>query len=452
MSKTLKGKRTRCPNGSRKNKKTGMCEPKSGPKERAQGIIQRFMKKTKHARIAHFLNATCKDSGQCIEFGKEIKKIKEFFGNFDLSYVKDDIRRIGSAQNGFVNELKFTHKGYSSYAVLKSSSTNNSDNLMYEYKVGQFLNKMSLLYPCFVETYKLFKYNNLDSFNYFKSHNVIPASVLKTHITPQTYDLVSACKTPTFNSVLIQHLKGARTMYDLVNRQDTALSYDLLTILYQIYFVLDQMKDIFTHYDLHSKNVMLYETPGKYIQYHYHSDKIISFRSTYVAKIIDYGRCYFKDGAYSSTDFRDEICAKKACNTRSSGKCGDNVGFSWLLPPVAYHVDSSSLNKSHDLKLVETVVNQFLYLDPNLVWWIKDIVKEIHADLIYVGGDQYGTPERINCPFKICTVSNMRVRLEAYFDGTPLDAIFDNYYSARTKLGDMHIYSDGRPLQFIENV
>lgn len=460
-------KRKRCPNGTRKNKKNGQCEPRPVKTLKTSNIstltkhantIQRFMKTTKHARISHFLNKSCPDSNICIAFGKEIKKIKEFFGNFDLSYVKDNIRRIGSAQNGFVNELKFTHKEYSAYAVLKSSSSVNSDNLMYEYRGGLFLNKMSLLYPCFVETYKLFKYNNLTSFKYVKTHRNIPSDRFKQHITLQDYDLKSACKSPVINSVLIQHLKHSNTMFNVLNTADISLNYNFLTLLYQVYFVLDQMKDIFTHYDLHGNNVMLYEpSPTKYIHYHYHLDtEVVSFKSIYVAKIIDYGRCYFKDDVYSSKEFLHEMCAKKECNTRKSGKCGKKAGFAWLSPPIDFYVDSSSSNKSHDLKLIETLLDMIRYKSmykqlPTLLPWFRGCVSNLYSDLIYQGGVDYGTPEKIYCPFKLCSVSGVSERLKDELKNINLDTLFDTYYLSRTKLGDMHVYSDGSPLQFIES-
>ena len=96
--------RRKCPNGSRKNKRTGICEPyppvnapvpvaplvvnapvivsHNTPNRNAR-VVQRFMNKTKHKRIARFLLSVCSDSGVCIAFGKEINKIKAFFGNFN---------------------------------------------------------------------------------------------------------------------------------------------------------------------------------------------------------------------------------------------------------------------------------------------------------------------------------------------------------------------------------
>lgn len=368
-----------------------------------------------------------------------------------MSYVKDPIKRIGSvSSNGFVNEIKFTHKGYDSYAVLKSSTTNTADNLMYEYRVGQFLNKMSLLYPCFIETYSLFKYNV--GWNHAKTNSLIDASIFKTYLTQQPYDLIVACKQPKYIAVLLQHLKNAITIADLVNIGNDSLNYDFLTLLYQVYFVLDQMKLIFTHYDLHCENVLLYEpSPTKYIQYHYHSDTIITFKSIYVAKLIDYGRCYFKDGNYSSKNFHAEVCKTKECNTKTRGKCGTNVGFSWLNPPVEFHVNSSVRNQSHDLLMVVHFLKRISNRNPMLLPEIGAFIQDMTINLIYRGGVEYGTPEKIKCPNKICTVSQLRISLGYYMNFVDLDDMFDKYYPNRTKLGDMHVYSDGRPLQFIES-
>jgi len=447
--------RKRCPNKSRRNKKTGLCEPYSNPKtkKKATEIIQRFMKKTKHARISNFLNTVCEDSGICIAFGKEGKKIREFFGNFDLSYATDHVRRLSDSlysKNGFVSEIYFTHKGYSSYAVLKSATFNYSDNLMYEYRVGQFLNKMSLLYPCFIETYKLFKYNSVSSFNYVKSHPDISTAMLKTHITPQDYDLTRACKTPRFNSILVQHLKASVTMFKFINSIGQSLNYNFLLQLFQVYFVLDQMKDIFTHYDLHANNVMIYRpSVEQYIHFHYHLDtEILSFKTMYVAKIIDYGRCYFKDDNYSSKDFINEICAKKECNTTKTGRCGKKVGFTWLSPPVNYHIDSTKPNQSHDLNFLDHVLDTIRYKNSSILLpWFRLCIEQLHSEIIYQGR---GTPEKIYCPFKICKVSDVCPRILAMLKNVSLDAMFDTYYPSVTKYGDMHVYSDGTPLQFIK--
>ena len=446
----------RCIKGTRRNKKTNKCESYTLPNRvtsltpdtRNAKIIQRFMKKTKHKRIAAFLNALCNDSGVCIAFGKELKKIKAFFGNFSFDYIKDPIKRIGAVSaNGFVNELKFTHKDYSSYAVLKSSIDDESDNLMYEYRVGQFLNKMSLQFPCFVETYKLLKYPEYDSWELVKTTKSMEASVFKENVAPQEYSLSEACKSPKYTAVLIQHLKGVILMEDLVHSSnEAAMNYDFIATLYQIYFVLDCMKDMFTHYDLHGQNVLLYEpSKHKYIRYHYHTPtETIEFNSIYLAKMIDYGRSYFKDGTYSSKELYEDLCKEPQCNI--DDQCGSNSGFVWMDPDGPHHIVSSVSNKSHDLRLVYYLLGKIgnKALSPS----VSDFVNEVSYNLKYDG--RFGTKERTCAVPTICDVTDMKNVLERYAKVKLLDSEFDIYYSGRTKLGDLHVFSDGRTIEFKE--
>ena len=131
-------------------------------KTKARKIIGRFMNKTKHRRKAMFLRAVCLDSGVCLAFGTYANEIKKHFGGFaNFEYATAPIKRIGSpSANGFINEIQYDHRGYKAYAVLKSSVKPNSDNLMYEYMVGQYINKLNKRFPCFVETYGYYIYDD----------------------------------------------------------------------------------------------------------------------------------------------------------------------------------------------------------------------------------------------------------------------------------------------------
>ena len=466
--------RRKCPNGTRRNKRTGTCEPypalvpvppvpiapvpvplsasQTTPNRNAR-VVQRFMNKTKHKRIARFLSSVCSDSGVCIAFGKEINKIKAFFGNFNLSYVKDPIQRIGAdSANGFINEIKFTHQEYSSYAVLKSSNSAHSDNLMYEYRVGQFLNKMALRYPCFVETYNLYKYKTENSWKFCKKNKIINADVFKSHLELQSYDIKEACKSSKHLAVLIQHLKGVISMTDLVDREHESLNYNFLTVLYQVYFVLDNMKHVFTHYDLHGNNVLLYEPSNtKYIQYHYHSAAgVTTFKSIYVAKIIDYGKSHFTDDTFSSSMVRDSVCAEKTCNNKTRGRCGENVGFGHLTPPIMHNINPSNPNISHDLRLYYYLIR--VLLSKPHAELLPNISKIIHDDIgrKLLFESRYGTREKLVCSRnEICNVNVLHAKLKVGLASLNLNAMFNQYYPGRTKLGDMHIYED-RPLEFME--
>ena len=414
---------TRCPKGSRK--KNGECVPthpeKPGLVEKAMSRIQMFMNRTKHKRREMYLKTICSEAGVCIAFGIEALKIKEYFRNFSFDLV-DRVKRIGvPSANGFVNEVRFTKRGYNAFAVLKSSASYGADNLMYEYRVGQFLNKMSLLFPCFLETYGLFKYTSHDDWYHMYSTQEVTPYVFRNSIDPQPFDLAVGCEKSRHIAVLIQHIRGCQTVKEWLTPQTVQ---HMLPILFQVYYPLFHMRKNFTHYDLHTENVVLYEpAPGKFIQYHYHTDKgIISFQSPYIAKIIDYGRSYFKDGE-DSKDIYDQLCRIPECvNT-----CGDKRGFGTF--PLSnethfYHIVSQKKNESHDLRFLTMVLET---VKPYAPWF-----KEFNLEYKH----QYGTAEK-SCKRKQCDVEGVYKQLEKMV----LDSVKGDVY------GELHVYSD-RPLEF----
>jgi hypothetical protein len=325
----------------------------------------------------HFLKTICSDSGFCLTFGKEDNKIKQFFDGFTtFKYAVNPIKLIGKPSgNGFVNQITYERDGYKAYAVLKSSARQNSDNLMYEYKVGQYINTLTKKFPCFVETYGLFKYNDTIAYHFMQekeTHSSKTIASLKSKI-----DLIpninwnTACEKSQYLCLLIQHFSDVITLYDFVklNKKNILkLSNIILSIFFQIYIPLALLEDTFTHYDLHSNNVLLYPVPnGKYIKFNYNipphlvakygllSNKI-EFYSPFVVKIIDYGRSYFKNGPENGKTVYDEICAAPKCNDLSFSSCGEIYGFQWntpLNPAWTSKVSASVNNNKYDLELLD---------------------------------------------------------------------------------------------------
>jgi len=324
----------------------------------------------------HFLKTICSDSGFCLTFGKEDKKIKEFFKGFTtFEYAVDPIKRIGKLSgNGFVNQITYERDGYKAYAVLKSSMKAHTDNLMYEYKVGQYINTLTKKFPCFVETYGLFKYNDIIAYYFMQekeTHSSKTIASLKSKIILiQSIDWAKACTESQYLCLLIQHFSGVITLYDFVKLNEKnilKLSNVILNIFFQIYIPLALLEDTFTHYDLHTNNVLLYPTPnGKFIKFNYNipanlvakyglsSDKI-EFYSPFIVKIIDYGRCYFKNGAEDGQTVYDQICATPKCNHPSFSSCGELYGFLWnapLNPSWNSRLSASVNNNKYDLDLL----------------------------------------------------------------------------------------------------
>jgi hypothetical protein len=406
-------------------------------------IIKNFMLRTKSKRKSNYLKIVCSDSGVCIAFGTNSKKIVDFFDGFTTFNYVTNIKQIGEvSSNGFVKEIHYQRKGYNSYAVLKSSVRSRSDNLVYEFIAGQFINKLNNYYSCFVETYGLYYYKNLENWMHAKITPMISTPNLKKSLDLQTtvYDYKKMCEQSKLAAILIQHLKNASTIHSKM-RDHSFIVNELAGVLYQIYMPLAQLSDRFTHYDLHSSNVLLYEPiQNKYIEYHYHlTNEVVRFKSRYIAKIIDYGRSYYHSTdpvIINPTDIYDNLCIEPSCDQ----DCGAEMGFQWFDDARSnFYINSKIANKSHDLRLL-TILKPFLE-SANINIPLLNVLKKVVYGEGLVGTDrQYGTESsESGLPNHIKNVSDIEKELRTIIVDVPL----------QDKIGDLHIYTDGRIMEFI---
>ena len=381
---------------------------------RARNIIGRNFQKHQSKIRANFLKAICSDSGVCLAFGKEQNKIKRFFHNFsDFSLVNGNARRLGKpSTNGFIYEIPYERNTYRAHAILKTSTTNQSDNLVYEYFVGQYINTLTQHYPCLVETYGLYQYKNPDRWlsakrsksimnldNYFRKLNVPNMFQYNNSVI---HVIKESCKFPKLQSVLIQHfhdVESFESYTSLCNKlKGIDQEYTQLITLFHVYYFLHHNRENFTHYDLHTDNVLLYQPfadPDKKIKYVYHigKGKTIEFQSQYVIKIIDYGRSYVK----GVTEFYKNMCDQKECDPN----CGKDKGYELMneVPPEQndfYNITSLYPNVSHDLRLYNMVVKN------NKNFTIKSLKPPLYVE-------EYGTPpvkKNNTDPSEVCNVSD----------------------------------------------
>ena len=333
--------------------------------------------KTKKNRPVSGFRVKCPDSIECIGFGEEIFSINAFFRHFtDFTLIDNhvDSERIGDvSNNGFIYKLSYLNDGYSSLAILKSTQKINSDNLMYEYNVGLFINSICPYYTCFLETYGLFKYNTMADYNKFKTNKKVSKAELHNSLTSIPLDYSIGCPNSQTISLLVQYVNGI-SLTDLIMMNvdnTTFVNYDLWCILFQIYYALSQLGDNFTHYDLHTSNVMIYvPNIGDPITYNYYLAKgDITFKSRYIAKIIDYGRSYFNNGQPngSSSDVYNRTLSIRPCDSNYRFGTIPDGGTQYGMPwggLSAYNIDTRKRNVSADLRLFYMVGRQ---LDRNNV-------------------------------------------------------------------------------------
>lgn len=406
-----------------------------------------------------FLNIICPDTGMCIAFGNNADQLTRYFNGFTkFDYVISPTNRIGQpSANGFIRQIEYTKKGYKANAVLKSAKTGDSDNLLYEYLVGvKYVNRVVKLFPCFVETYGFYYYDTPISWDFFKNNIIVDPTELR-HLTLQhDINYVNACIKSIFGSVLIQHINNALTLREMCAIPNF-ITNDLIYILFIIYHSLSSMSTSFTHYDLHTSNVLIYKPiDNHYMEYHYHyiDGTTNSFFSSYIPKMIDYGHSYFNNGNVNSLKIYEKICNTRECDP----KCGDDFGFTWLDPVPHYGISSSQKNESHDLRLLNDLkFAPYIKLPPT------NPLKKLFDKLIYAvgmpySGKKYGTVENVTKTTFAASgtytdiynvIGAFNVLKHIINKPDVINENINNYPNQPlTKMGDLHIYENGTPMKY----
>jgi hypothetical protein len=247
-----------------------------------------------------FFKYVCKNSGECIGFGNESNTILQYFDHFShFDYLQKLEKFPIDSVNGFIYELKYEKEGYNAYSILKSNQQEDTDSLYIEYMNGKYINEHFVPYfPCFLYTYQLLKYKSDEAYRYMRDNNVQMEHMNLLLDVNNNMDLLEACDNPIHIAILLQHVHTKISLHSfLENEEPDIISRELLPILLQIYIVLRELKEIFTHYDLHLANVLLYKPfENRCILYKYKVDNTeIVFYSSYIVKLIDYGRAYTKN-------------------------------------------------------------------------------------------------------------------------------------------------------------
>lgn len=239
----------------------------------------------------------CPVSGECVAFGRGEDVFQSWFSDIRKAGITS-IRPIGGISvNGFVRELKRSVGGYDSYVVLKSNLDRTSDNLYYEWLVGQYLNTFMNRFPLFVKTYGVYEYAPGDK-QLMQDH---PEAALPVIARLQDTSVERSIVEPENICIVVQQVYNAIPFQELINlhkrqQPNEELKHEILCVLYQVYFVLPLIPG-YSHNDLHDNNVILTFAKDKYYEYKYTKNgHTLSFNTMYAAKIIDNGRgvCPFK--------------------------------------------------------------------------------------------------------------------------------------------------------------
>jgi len=192
--------------------------------------------------------------------------------NQRIKQLIDGLKRIGT-ESAFGYALSATVNNIPGLFIIKSSKDPTQDDLLHELFVGTFgTNKLRKIIPNFSYIFGGFKCsppiikdkkvitwcNNGKSVNYVVYENIFPSVPMKKYI--------ETCTTQEFMSVFLQLLFSIKIAYDAIE---------------------------FTHYDLHTDNVLIRDTPGKKT-YRILYPKLGYIVSNKISTIIDYGFSHIK--------------------------------------------------------------------------------------------------------------------------------------------------------------
>jgi hypothetical protein len=275
-------------------------------------------------------------------YNKSKKNTLNNFNNFtDYNLVNFPIKRIGlPSNNGFINLVEFKTKLMKKnfLTIMKSTLTIDADNNYYEYIVGNCLNKIKTFAPNFVYTFNYMNLseklkNTLKNQDIFTNKNLfISDSIIKNKETTALEDFKNVgegCKYNNFSSILIEYIPNSLSLSKLVEDLEFLqyMDIEIFNILFQVYAILSGLKNVFTHYDLHTGNVMFVKVPdNKIINITYIIDnKEYNLYTHFIPVILDYGRAFINclelDNLTHSRIFTEIFCANKDCNSKKNYEC-----------------------------------------------------------------------------------------------------------------------------------
>jgi hypothetical protein len=509
---TQRNKKTR---GTQRNKKTGgNSEPKS--------IVKRTPIKPNKLQLSQYKNIEtffknsiiCGDSGECLNFG--INRRFDFLLFSSLKENKDlisSVEKINEGSNGLVYRIDFLkifeekNKDVNIIfsTILKTSLEDTAHNLAYEYIAGKyFINEQTEYYPNFLLTYEIFKNkevknktekdyanNGYDTEEYIEIERENIVNSFQSLSDESITEIIKqSCKNPMSIAILTQFFDECETLDEFfdkkigvsmmrsiyrIDKSEPLLEnkdkikeihrFWVPIILYQIYFVLSELSKVFTHYDLHASNVLVYKLPvGKYIKMNYINNEgkiVTSFKTIYIPKIIDYGTCYFYKTQTMNSKFLFDtiVCTKDECNKRELKEaCGYKSGYHMFEydrgtnTPYDYLPSCSFKNESKDLNLAY-IIKQFyqeINKTPETV-----VLKQLLEDVFYESKNGETKEILKDDGIHIFNVNMMRKNLEARILHTiefkdDLDNHFDTVLGSYTCLGTLNIYEKrSRKMEFI---
>ena len=212
--------------------------------------------------------------------------------------------------------------------------------------------------------------------------------------------------------------------------------------------------DVYTHYDLHLHNVLLYSPKeNSYIDFCYTlpGGEKIQFNCPYLVKIIDYGKSFFNDktnsGSFtgSSENFFQYFNDIEDCQDHAAG-------LHWLYREKNnqdnHFIYSRIPNHSHDLKLVNFIKKFYT----NNSYNVPLIFRDLFDKLVYRNENGVISRKNDNTNKQIRTCTDLYTFLKNYLLNTNfvLQSNKTTDIDGKEKLGTLNVYAENEtPMEFV---
>ena len=359
----------------------------------------------------------------------------ESFSN--LNNYSTEVMSIGDVSaNGFIRKLTYLSGGNRYPIILKNSIEQNSDSLVYEYLVGQCINKFANYYPCFAKTYMLGLYTTHANYQMMQSvigTNILPNN-LSTYITRlDASDLNQIIKQGCRNNknicIFTQYIPIYRTLSDFlisVCANELPKLYGLASMLHITYSLLSSLSNYFTHYDLHGENIVVVMIPNnQYVRIRLHLEDgvtVVEYKTTYMPVIIDYGHSFVNCRNIDMLMHDSEEIIRTACNhdvrnpvqteRACRNSCGDQAGYNWNPPynhrnntfhPQArdrYFIDPTRHNITHDTHLLFKIKRILSRCNPSAIvnsdYIGRTLLQDFFRTKVFDSETEYGSSENLS--------------------------------------------------------
>ena len=376
----------------------------------------------------------------------------------DADFERENLHNIGNPE-------------YRVDLLMKIGKDIKSDNMYREFLVGLAMNDFKKYFPNWTYTFGyLSVLNKTDIFDEIynpvgKHHSlnrkIITTKLIDNIIKNPANTFIKSCDTIVPNvenithglinndksAIFVENIKGITLHYFLENY----FTYnEFINILFQIYATLNSYVDEFTHYDLHTGNIMLYMyvDPVKITYNNYIENDTINIYTKFIPVIIDGGRAFVNSSKFNSMLFNNIACTTECNKTGIAGKCDlTNYGMINFIFQDGNTlennlvVDLSKKNISHDLRLIKLLiplikdipdtklfVETFLRLDINIMnksWGTKEIKS---CGIIYDGisniDNVFGSINNIVDFFRFLTIvikNNYHLQQKNYYSNVVID-------------------------------